>query len=223
MESQDSTHSVMSWQQDLPDELPSWDFSEDVLGGFEHFLDTATLSEADLIPGEVAYQAAQAEEGSALPAGPSILQTEVADQGEIEDPDSGPSSARLSSPDAKKQRQNRQAQARFRQRQRVCFCRLQSRSSSIAYKQFQPTAQHVALPAISWLRHQSRHKCLTLCLMLLLTVCRFEPRIWKLKLLLQLHSWKNCGQVKCSSRKGTPCLKLLQEPTSARMPQKPRW
>lgn len=132
MESQDSTHSVMSWQQDLPDELPSWDFSEDVLGGFEHFLDTATLSEADLIPGEVAHQAAQAEEGSALPAGPSILQTEVADQGELEDPDSatGPSSSRLSSLDTKKQRQNRQAQARFRQRQRVCFCRLQSRSSS---------------------------------------------------------------------------------------------
>ena len=109
----DSTaYSLMSLQQDIPEEVPRWDYSEDVLGNFEHFADTATGAQAFEGPEAVTAAGLLAEE----PAGPSNLQ-----------PDPGGPSARVAgqrsgAAETRKQAQNRQAQQRFRQRQRVRIC-----------------------------------------------------------------------------------------------------
>jgi len=109
MESDSTTYSLMSLQQDIPDELPSWDFAEDVLGGFDQFLDVNSISQIDESISAVRREQAPA---AAEPAGPSISDADEPAHA------SRPSSSR-SDPDGKKQRQNRQAQQRFRQRQRV--------------------------------------------------------------------------------------------------------
>ena len=111
MESDSTAYSLMSLQRDIPDELPSWDFAEDVLGGFDQFLDVSSFPQVNEDTSAVRREQAPA---AAEPAGPS-----VSDADELA---SRPSSSR-SDPDGKKQRQNRQAQQRFRQRQRVrCGC-----------------------------------------------------------------------------------------------------
>ncbi len=113
MESDSTAYSLMSLQQDMPDELPSWDFAEDVLGGFDQFLDVSSFSHVD--EGTSAVRRVQA---AAEPAGPSVSD---ADELELEPAHASRPSSSRSDPDGKKQRQNRQAQQRFRQRQRVRF------------------------------------------------------------------------------------------------------
>ena len=125
-----TTYSLMSLQQDDPDELPSWDFAADVLGDFDQFLDTR----ADL-PGY--------DDGVATAPGQAVATAEPADPSSTEldaelDPtpaaaaapvpadrpsSSGPPVSRdeYAVPD-KKQLQNRRAQQRFRHKQRVSLC-----------------------------------------------------------------------------------------------------
>lgn len=110
MESDSTAYSLMSLQQDIPDELPSWDFAEDVLGGFDQFLDVSSFSQVN--EGTSAVRREQAP-AAAEPAGPSVSDADELEPARA----SRPSSSR--DPDGKKQRQNRQAQQRFRQRQRV--------------------------------------------------------------------------------------------------------
>ncbi len=113
MESDSTAYSLMSLQQDIPDELPSWDFAEDVLGGFDQFLDVSSFSQVDESTSAVRREQAPA---AAEPAGPS-----VSDADELEPAHASRPSSSRSDQDGKKQRQNRQAQQRFRQRQRVRF------------------------------------------------------------------------------------------------------
>ncbi len=113
MESDSTAYSLMSLQRDIPDELPSWDFAEDVLGGFDQFLDVSSFSQVD--EGTSAVRREQAPT-AAEPVGPS-----VSDADELEPAHASRPSSSRSDPDGKKQRQNRQAQQRFRQRQRVRF------------------------------------------------------------------------------------------------------
>ncbi|KAL0024105.1 hypothetical protein WJX79_007265 [Trebouxia sp. C0005] len=110
MESDSTAYSLMSLQQDIPDELPSWDFAEDVLGGFDQFLDVSSFSQVN--EGTSAVRREQAP-AAAEPAGPSVSDADELEPARA----SRPSSSR--DPDGKKQRQNRQAQQRFRQRQRA--------------------------------------------------------------------------------------------------------
>ena len=101
----------MSLEQDTPGEVPTWDYSEDVLGNFEHFADTATGAQALGDPADASFASILAQE----PAGPSNLQPDPGDpSGSGRVP-----SQRGGSTENRKQAQNRQAQQRFRQRQRV--------------------------------------------------------------------------------------------------------
>lgn len=111
MESDSTAYSLMSLQQDIPDELPSWDFAEDVLGGFDQFLDVSNFSQVD----EGTFIVGR-EQAAAEPAGPSVSD---ADELELEPAHASRPSSSRNDPEGKKQRQNRQAQQRFRQRQRV--------------------------------------------------------------------------------------------------------
>lgn len=113
MESDSTAYSLMSLQQDIPDELPSWDFAEDVLGGFDQFLDVSSFSQVDRSTSAVGREQAPA---AAEPAGPS-----VSDADELEPAHASRPSSSRGDQDGKKQRQNRQAQQRFRQRQKVRF------------------------------------------------------------------------------------------------------
>ena len=57
-----STYSLETLQQNFPEDLPSWDFSADVLGQFDHFLDSTTSLE-DTTPHESIAPAPQQNEG----------------------------------------------------------------------------------------------------------------------------------------------------------------
>ena len=113
MDSEFTAYSLMSLQQDIPDDLPSWEFAEDVLGGFDQFLDVSSFSQLDEGTSAVTREQAPV---AAEPAGPS-----VSDADELEPAQASRPSSSRSDPDGKKQRQNRQSQQRFRQRQRVSF------------------------------------------------------------------------------------------------------
>ena len=112
---QRSAYRLMDLQEDLPDELPSWAFEEDVLGGFEDFLDINFKSDA--LHG---------------------LEAEAADEMAIENVSAGPEVSRSAAVHAtqelsasrpltdpsntgvmRRQQKNREAQQRFRERQRV--------------------------------------------------------------------------------------------------------
>ncbi|DBA95755.1 TPA: hypothetical protein ACH3X1_001309 [Trebouxia sp. C0004] len=67
MESDSTAYNLMSLQQDFPDELPSWDFAEDVLGGFDQFLDVSSFSQVDESISAVRREQSPA---AAEPAGP---------------------------------------------------------------------------------------------------------------------------------------------------------
>ncbi|KAL0055425.1 hypothetical protein WJX82_000314 [Trebouxia sp. C0006] len=111
MDSECTAYSLMSLQQDIPDDLPSWEFAEDVLGGFDQFLDVSSFSQLDEGTSAVTREQAPV---AAEPAGPS-----VSDADELEPAQASRPSSSRSDPDGKKQRQNRQSQQRFRQRQRA--------------------------------------------------------------------------------------------------------
>ena len=113
MDSEFTAYSLMSLQQDIPDDLPSWEFAEDVLGGFDQFLDVSSFSQLDEGTSAVTREQAPV---AAEPAGPS-----VSDADELEPAHASRPSDSRSDQDGRKQRQNRQAQQRFRQRQRVRF------------------------------------------------------------------------------------------------------
>ena len=108
-----TSYSLMSLQQDDPDELPSWDFAADVLGDFDQFLDT--YGDLPAYDDDVATAPGQAV-ATAEPAGPSSTQPDA----EGPAPADRPSSYRDEhTGGGKKQMQNRRAQQRFRQKQRV--------------------------------------------------------------------------------------------------------
>ena len=118
-----TSYSLMSLQQDDPDELPSWDFAADVLGDFEQFLDTP----ADLTAYDdgVATAPGQAV-ATAEPASPSSTQLDAEGPAPASVvPAARPPSSRDEHAGAgKKQLQNRRAQQRFRHKQRVSLCSL---------------------------------------------------------------------------------------------------
>ena len=105
-----TTYSLTSLRHDFPGELPSWDFSQDVFGDLEQFMDSASS-----LAGSEAADAEMREAIAAAPAAaePSTSQTAA---GNLPRRVSG---SLLGGPDIRKQKQNRQAQQRFRQRQKV--------------------------------------------------------------------------------------------------------
>lgn len=103
-------YSLTSLQQDFPDELPSWDFSQDVLGGLEQFMDSAS----SLASSEVA----DAEMREAIAAAPAAAEPSTS-QAAVGNLSKRASSSLLGGPETRKQKQNRHAQQRFRQRQKV--------------------------------------------------------------------------------------------------------
>jgi len=98
--------------QDVPEELPSWEFSEDVLAMFDDVLDSVPepLVSSDTLP--TAHDMLAALPG---PARPSILQAE--------EPFNRKSSLQSRPPRDSRKQQNSQAQRRFRQRQKVSSSR----------------------------------------------------------------------------------------------------
>ena len=120
MEGQRATYSLMALQQDLPNDLPSWAFEVDVLGGFEDFMDITF--DPNALEGLEAEAADEVATGNA-PADPELSGAASRDvshaQQELSagDPAANPSSA--NSGVLRKQQKNREAQHRFRMRQRV--------------------------------------------------------------------------------------------------------
>ena len=115
MESFPATYSLMALEQDLPDELPSWAFEEDVLGGFDYFMDVDAPHEAFL---EAEASIAGEEASVTASAGASTSgHAPLTKQPSANRPPSVPAGS--NAPATRKQRQNREAQARFRERQRV--------------------------------------------------------------------------------------------------------
>ena len=124
-----TSYSLMSLQQDDPDELPSWDFAADVLGDFDQFLDIpadlpAYDDDVTTAPGPAV--------ATAEPAGPSSTELDAeldptpagAGAGAPAPADRPSSSGPPVSRDehagpGRKQLQNRRAQQRFRHKQRV--------------------------------------------------------------------------------------------------------
>ena len=106
-----TAYSLTSLQQDLPDEFFAWDFSRDVLGGLDQFVDPASSLESSETP---ETDAAEASQTAAEPAGPSSSDTAP--------PVTATSRPRSGSAGLRKQRQNRLAQQRYRQRQKVTAC-----------------------------------------------------------------------------------------------------
>ena len=115
MEGQRSLYSLMALQEDLPDELPSWAFEEDVLGGFEDFMDMS------FDPDELNASNAEAADERAVgnaPAGPeasSSAAVHASQELSASRPPTDPSSTGV----MRRQQKNREAQQRFRERQRV--------------------------------------------------------------------------------------------------------
>ena len=105
-----TTYSLTSLRHDFPDELPSWDFSQDVLGGLEQFMDSASSLAGS--------EAADAEMREAIAAAPAAVEPSTS-QTATETLPRRASGSLLGGPDIRKQKQNRQAQQRFRQRQKV--------------------------------------------------------------------------------------------------------
>lgn len=156
-------YSLTSLQQDFPDELPSWDFSQDVLGGLEQFVDSASS-----LAGSEAADAEMREAIAAAPATaePSTLQAAAGNLPKRA------SSSPLGGPDTRKQKQNRQAQQRFRQRQKVQVMPTYLRGVApltIAYP-----CRHVQSPAQSQMH-------LAICTHV---ECRMPVQLWRLKTLL---------------------------------------
>lgn len=115
MEGQRATYNLMALQEDLPDELPSWAFEEDVLGGFEDFmdvnLDPDTLEGLDVAAAtESSTENASAGQEVSRPAAVHASQELSTGQ-----PPTDPSSTGA----MRRQQKNREAQQRFRERQRV--------------------------------------------------------------------------------------------------------
>lgn len=115
MEAQLAAYSLMDLEQDLPDELPSWAFEEDVLGGFDQFIDIHADPPAEGAL-DVAAEQTYALEGPSSPVRESRPAAEDVDPSSSRPP-SGPSRSNV--PVIRKQKQNREAQQRFRERQRV--------------------------------------------------------------------------------------------------------
>lgn len=114
MESQRAMYSLMALQEDLPDELPSWAFEEDVLGGFEDFMDI------NFDPALQGLDVAAVTESSTQNASASqevSRSTAVHASQELSagTPPTNPSSTGA----MRRQQKNREAQQRFRERQRV--------------------------------------------------------------------------------------------------------
>ena len=125
MEGHTATYSLMTLEQDLPDQLPSWAFEDDVLGGFGDFTDINLDSETFQ---EDKFEASDELATVHAPAGPetSVSAPAHAHALEMQPSTHEPSAGRPPTDPSKsisgamrKQRQNREAQQRFRERQRV--------------------------------------------------------------------------------------------------------
>ena len=105
------TYSLESLQQEFefPEEIPSWDFSTDVLGHFDQFLDSIATSES------TDNQERSPSAAASEPEGPSTDQLSNR-------PARGSSSSRVRSARVRRKRQNQLAQQRYRGRQKVPSC-----------------------------------------------------------------------------------------------------
>ncbi len=117
MDSPSKSYNIASLQEDFPDKIPDWDFSED-MGALDQFMDDMPSFNFD-----------NADE--TIPPGAADTTEYEQDHSTSSPTNEGPSRKRSRSPDLRRQQQNKHAQQRMRQRQKVaqatmghCLCQL---------------------------------------------------------------------------------------------------
>lgn len=206
MEGQRETYSLMALQQDLPDELPSWAFEEDVLGGFEDFMDITF--DPNALEG-LETEAADEVGTENAPAGPELsgAASRHVSQQELSAGDPATNPSNLSTGVMRKQQKNREAQQRFRMRQRVGLSSAVDFDFDLCHAemQFQSSACDAAICANAYTAN-TRSRRVNI---LLHVTYRLAHKTSKRRLQQLVPSCTACKQHCDSSKPETLCLRRL--------------
>ena len=212
MEGQCTTYSLMALQQDLPGELPSWAFEEDVLGGFEDFV--------DITFDPLAFEGLETEPDYEVGTGnaPAYPELSGAASGDVSQQELSAGDPAANPPNSntgvmRKQQKNREAQQRFRMRQRVSLSSVVDIDPLIFIVMSFASARNfgrlqVRLPASC--SHTYAAKTRSRRDILIHVACRFAHKISKRRLQQLVPSCTACKQRCGSSKPETLCLRHWQ-------------